>query len=307
MRVIAGCDGGGTKCEVRLIVYDDSDAVLSEGASTTGSANVTSNPELALESIRQATREAMALAGVAEGIEIDSFVAALAGAGTAALHEEWTRRLSELLPVRSIQVVPDVSILFAAADVQGKGVATIIGTGSIAWARCGDGRLKRAGGLGPNVGDEGSGFWIGKQVVLSLQKSGSQNQDFASIVDRCFGDQRPQLNQTRECSSMDASRIAALSENVFEIAGHVKKAQEIVSSAADHIADMICSACSEIQTSELDPLLWVAAGGVACHQRNWMQEIGRRCKSAGVVLSSPHLVEHPVLGALELARSSSMP
>ncbi len=305
MRIIVGCDGGGSKCEVRLVVQDDSGAVVSEGKCITGSANIRSDPGQALENIRLATFHAMALANVAEDAELDSFVAALAGAGTSELQQKWTRRLRESLPVRRIQVVPDVSILFAAANVQGKGIATIIGTGSIAWTRRSDGVLKRAGGLGPIVGDEGSGYWIGKQMILSLRKSGLPDQEFANLVD-CTFDGEPLLpDSDLNGSSVDAAKIAALSKNVFEMAAHNKIAKQIVSLAGDHIADIVCSACSEIQTSKLDPLPWVVAGGVACHQQKWVQEIWRRCESAGVVLSSPQIIEHPVLGALKLARGLS--
>lgn len=43
------------------------------------------------------------------------------------------------------------------------GVVVISGTGSIAYGRKSDGTSARAGGLGPDQGDEGSGYWIGKE------------------------------------------------------------------------------------------------------------------------------------------------
>ncbi|OGR86047.1 MAG: hypothetical protein A3A86_07525 [Elusimicrobia bacterium RIFCSPLOWO2_01_FULL_60_11] len=42
------------------------------------------------------------------------------------------------------------------------GLVLIAGTGSIALGRNSNGKIARAGGLGPKRGDEGSGFWIGK-------------------------------------------------------------------------------------------------------------------------------------------------
>ena len=43
------------------------------------------------------------------------------------------------------------------------GILLIAGTGSIAMARDRRGRVLRAGGLGPQTGDEGSAYWIASQ------------------------------------------------------------------------------------------------------------------------------------------------
>jgi glucosamine kinase len=59
-------------------------------------------------------------------------------------------------------VVPDFVIAHSAAFAAGPGVLLVASTGSIAYARGSDGRSRRAGGLGPLLGDEGSGFWLGK-------------------------------------------------------------------------------------------------------------------------------------------------
>jgi N-acetylglucosamine kinase-like BadF-type ATPase len=45
----------------------------------------------------------------------------------------------------------------------GEGIIVISGTGSIAYGRKANGTIARTGGLGPEKGDEGSGYWIGKE------------------------------------------------------------------------------------------------------------------------------------------------
>ena len=47
----------------------------------------------------------------------------------------------------------------------GPGVAVLAGTGSIAMARDADSRLARAGGWGYLLGDEGSGYWLGREAL----------------------------------------------------------------------------------------------------------------------------------------------
>lgn len=61
-----------------------------------------------------------------------------------------------------VTVLPDFEIAHRAAFGAGPGVLLVASTGSIAFARGTDGKSRRAGGLGPLLGDEGSGFWLGK-------------------------------------------------------------------------------------------------------------------------------------------------
>jgi glucosamine kinase len=55
----------------------------------------------------------------------------------------------------------DVEIALDAAFRGGTGILVIAGTGSNVVGRAEDGRMHRAGGWGPAVGDKGSGHWIG--------------------------------------------------------------------------------------------------------------------------------------------------
>lgn len=66
---------------------------------------------------------------------------------------------------RRVNVLPDFEIAHMAAFGRGPGVVLAAGTGSVAFARGLDGKTKRAGGLGPLLGDEGSGFWLGREAL----------------------------------------------------------------------------------------------------------------------------------------------
>jgi hypothetical protein len=63
---------------------------------------------------------------------------------------------------RRDRVLPDYEIAHLAAFGRGPGVVLVASTGSAAFAR-GAGGKKRAGGFGPLLGDEGSGFWLGRE------------------------------------------------------------------------------------------------------------------------------------------------
>jgi N-acetylglucosamine kinase-like BadF-type ATPase len=85
---------------------------------------------------------------------------------------ERTRMRKALIPFASrVTVMSDVEAAWHAAfEKTGRGVMVIAGTGSIAYAS--DGRRgARAGGLGPQRGDEGSGFWIGQRWLNRKPRS----------------------------------------------------------------------------------------------------------------------------------------
>jgi glucosamine kinase len=65
---------------------------------------------------------------------------------------------------KTIVVMSDVEAAWLSAFArEGQGIVVISGTGSIAYGKRRDGVFARAGGFGPDKGDEGSGCWIGKE------------------------------------------------------------------------------------------------------------------------------------------------
>ena len=64
-----------------------------------------------------------------------------------------------------VRVLPDYEIAHLAAFGLGPGVILVGSTGSAAFARGPRGRWKRSGGYGPLLGDEGSGFWLGREAA----------------------------------------------------------------------------------------------------------------------------------------------
>lgn len=86
----------------------------------------------------------------------------LGGKGAAgAAARRWEGELRGL--ARRVRVMGDLELAHRAAFSEGPGVLLIAGTGSAALARGRRGAWARAGGRGPLLGDEGSGFWIGRR------------------------------------------------------------------------------------------------------------------------------------------------
>jgi glucosamine kinase len=71
-----------------------------------------------------------------------------------------------------VRVISDAQAALLGALGTRPGVLLLSGTGSIVVGRDGRGRWARAGGLGPALGDEGSGFWLGREWLRASVRDG---------------------------------------------------------------------------------------------------------------------------------------
>ena len=131
----------------------------------------------------------------------------------------WTaaqrRRARESLKglARAVRVLPDLELAHAAAFAGGSGVLVLAGTGSVALAQGRDGKLRRAGGWGPLLGDEGSAFWIGKRALADPALS--RTLKLPSPLELAHGD-------------FPVRRVAALARRVLEAAPGNPRAARLV-------------------------------------------------------------------------------
>ena len=151
--VVIGLDIGGTK--TRGVRFEDGTVVADESVGSSNVQNV-SREEAALHLAELIARigggtVAQVYAG-AGGIDTDEDAAALAAL------------IAPHVPGARITVVHDSRLLLAAGGAS-TGVAVIGGTGSAAWGRNSRGEEARAGGWGYLLGDEGSGYWLGREAV----------------------------------------------------------------------------------------------------------------------------------------------
>src|SRR4030095_5169289 len=68
----------------------------------------------------------------------------------------------------TILVVNDALIALQAGIGDLPGIVIVAGTGSIAYGRNAKGEAARAGGWGYVLGDEGSGYWIGRLALRAV-------------------------------------------------------------------------------------------------------------------------------------------
>ncbi|HEY5054730.1 MAG TPA: BadF/BadG/BcrA/BcrD ATPase family protein [Acidobacteriaceae bacterium] len=106
--------------------------------------------------------------------------------------QQWARRAVGDFVSGELIVCGDEAIALDAAFAGGPGILVIAGTGSHAIGRTEDGTLVSAGGWGPVLGDEGSGYWIGLEAVRAALRAKDAGDDGASVellreIEQAFG------------------------------------------------------------------------------------------------------------------------
>src|SRR5438445_1390170 len=167
MPYFLGVDGGASK--TAALVTDDSGKTLGDGVA--GPSNhLRVGIETAARNIERAVNKALVAADVTSR-EIVWAYCGIAGADHPAHRQEVIDSLSIFFPRGNFTVDNDARIALTGAVGYGGGVVVIAGTGSVAFGRNEAGQETRAGGWGPIVGDEGSGFGIARAALGAIVRA----------------------------------------------------------------------------------------------------------------------------------------
>jgi glucosamine kinase len=159
--IVVGIDGGGSK--TRVIVASDSGRQLAE-AEGPASAVRPGSAAMSADVIRMLVREALARCERSDVIP-RALCAGLAGVGREEERQAMLAALRRLDLAEEVDVRADALIALDDAFGDGAGILIIAGTGSVAWGRGPTETVARCGGWGPQIGDEGSGAWIGRRAL----------------------------------------------------------------------------------------------------------------------------------------------
>src|SRR5262252_5664367 len=161
---VLGIDAGGTKTV--CLLADERGAIVSEARGP--GANLHAAGELAVEKVlHEVMEEAIGDREVAPAA-ICLGIAGVDRADDALIVRAIMRRIGYK---SRVLVVNDALIALVAGARDDPGVVINAGTGSIAYGRNGAGEAARAGGWGHMIGDEGSGYWIGREALSAVMRA----------------------------------------------------------------------------------------------------------------------------------------
>lgn len=172
-----GIDGGGTK--TAFTIYDEDMRALERfelGTCHYAQAGFEGMERVLAEGVARAV--STGLLGPDFGIGLG-----ICGYGEGA---EATRRILEAVGrvagEHPFELVNDVEAAWAAGLDLADGVVIIAGTGSIAYGACA-GRAMRCGGWDYELGDEGSGGWLGKELLFAFTRESDGRAPAGAILD----------------------------------------------------------------------------------------------------------------------------
>lgn len=164
---IIGIDGGGTKTIGYLSDYDSNIIAVAKS-------NTSNYLSAGIEKARKSLNDVIESLCSAKSITKDDIALislGLAGAGRDKDKEIIETILTDLGINGKKIINNDAYISLVGAHGKSEGIITISGTGSIALGLNKEGEIFRTGGWGHILGDEGSGYYFGKEGLVAIMKS----------------------------------------------------------------------------------------------------------------------------------------
>lgn len=172
MQYFIGMDGGGTK--TKCVLTDEHLNVLHE-CSGGPSTFILIGVETVCNTLFELITECVEKVGITFA-EIKSAVIGTTGAGRRSDAETLENSFADFmkskgLTLKKFRVESDARIALEGAFGGEPGSILIAGTGSIMFGKDEHGEIHRVGGFGRFIGDEGSGYMIGRKGLMAVAKS----------------------------------------------------------------------------------------------------------------------------------------
>lgn len=253
-KVLIGADVGGTKTAV---------AVSEEGkivgrADGPGAAVRPGRALASASTIVEVVRRALSAAGRLTG---DVLVVGAAGAGREPERDELRKAIRGENVAANVVVTTDIEIALTAAFADGPGIVVSAGTGSVAVGRDKAGKRHRIGGYGWQMGDEGSGYAIGRASLGAVSRAVDGRSPNTALSDRLLRATRSADFDSliRWAAGASPAEVAALAPHVLAVAAEGDPlAQGIADYAARELSQL---ALCLLPKMELTPPVKVAVTG----------------------------------------------
>ena len=295
--LVLGIDGGGSKTVVMLV--DRSGQVVQRAR--TGGINPLDNPSWRRD-LEAKLRPLAATPGIVAA------AAALPAHGEVETISQAQREaVASVLAGQPQLVLNDVDGAQIGAFAGEPGILILSGTGSMAWARDMAGHSHRVGGWGDVVGDEGSGHWIGHEILGLVSQSLDGRAEPTALVDAVFTQLGLDLTNPADALEGWVSRFEHPRSEIAALAPLATKLAEAGDSGALSIVDAAAHELARhvraIERIVGAALPWSYAGGTLGSQfllSLLAKQIGRAPVAprlspiGGAVLTAARLADWPV-------------
>jgi N-acetylglucosamine kinase-like BadF-type ATPase len=213
-----------------------------------------------------------------------------------------TSMLAALAPAAIPVVVNDALIALESERPNAPGVVLIAGTGSIAYGRDAHGRAARAGGWGYVLGDEGSGYWLGRQALRVVVRTADGRGEPTALTPAILAYYA--ISDPRDLIQVigDSDRPADIAM-LAPLVGSAAADGDTVASAllAEAARDLAGAAVAVIGRLGLQAAPLLLAGGLLAGLGLLREGVVRAVARSGVVVDARLLSADPAAGAVRLA------
>jgi N-acetylglucosamine kinase-like BadF-type ATPase len=236
MSYYIGVDGGASK--TAAIVVDEHGTNVGAGLAG-GSNHLRVGIEEATRNVERAVSIALREAHIAMN-DVEYAYCGIAGSDHPIHRQRVVDSLRVFFPRGNFIVDTDARIALTGAIGFGAGIVVISGTGSVAFGRNAAGEESRAGGWGPTLGDEGSGFWIAREGLSAIVRA-HDGRGFATAMTDLL------CQEYEMCSPDDLPRfVYATTTHVDDIARYGKLVIEAAQAGDTVASDILNRAGSEL-------------------------------------------------------------
>ena len=298
MSHVIGIDAGGTKTV--CLLADMHGTVVSRSRST--GANLQAVGELQVEKV---LHEVMEQAIGDRAIVPSVICLGIAGVDRPGDHAVIQGIMKRIGFKARILIVNDALVALEAGAPGQPGVVVISGTGSIAYGRNTAGQAARSGGWGYVLGDEGSGYWIGRAALRAVLRAADHRGPRTLLTQMLlehFQVAQPQaLIHAVYHSHLSPAAIGALATSVQTAFREGDPAAiGILKGAADELEGAALSVARRLDLMS-EAFTFVLSGGIF-RAIPWLeQELARRLPVTAPRSTTTLLDREPAEGAVRLA------
>ncbi|KLU58859.1 glucosamine kinase GspK [Peptococcaceae bacterium CEB3] len=300
MALYIGVDGGGSKTEVMIFDDESRQMALSSGPASNPNTVGTENSVAAVTSlINQGLGKLNSTAERIRGLSL-----CMAGVDRPSQAQILHGLFQEKYPETSVEVTNDAFAALSAGTHGESGIVLIAGTGSIAVGEGRRGDTARAGGYGNLVGDEGSGFDIGRQGLMAAVQyveGRGEKTDLWHLASESFELRHPSDLIPRVYDSVHpVGTVASFARYVLEAARYDEVAKGVVRNGAENLARMVESVRHQLHDDVSNRV--VLSGSLLTQSEMLYDRLRLSLQSVFPLAKAERLAERPSAGAVQRAR-----